>query len=127
MKYTTKQLATVVIDLVESGKASVQEVTDGLVRLLAAQHDLKRLHDLERAIEHVWKQRYGVATLTIETAHPLTASLRKKIEQTTKGAEVREVVNPDLIGGARLTIDDRVIDGTITGTLDQLRTTLYGN
>lgn len=127
MKYTTKQLASVVIDLIEQEKRDVTEVTDGLVQLLSEQHDLKRMHDLDRAIEQIWKERNGVATLTIETAHPLSSALKKKLEQLAKGAELREIVSPELIGGARLTIDDRVIDGTVTTTLDQLRTTLYGN
>ncbi len=127
MTYTTKQLASVVIDMVEDGKSDVGEVADGLVRLLAEQNDLKRMHDIDRAIEQVWKERFGVATLTIETAHPISVTLKKQLEKISKGAELREVVNADLIGGARLTIDDRVIDGTVSGTLEQLRTTLYGN
>lgn len=138
MRYTTKQLASVVIDLVDGGKSGlkagsgsagsdVSEVADGLVRLLSEQNDLKRMHDIDRAIEQVWKERFGVATLTIETAHPISAALKKQIEKLANGAEVREVVSAELIGGAKLTIDDRVIDGTVTGTLEQLRTTLYGN
>jgi F-type H+-transporting ATPase subunit delta len=63
-------------------------------------------------------QAEGVAKATIETAFPLegnelaelTASLERRFKRKIE-AEV--VVNPDLIGGARITVGDEVIDGTV--------------
>ncbi len=127
MNYTPKQLAGVVIDLVEKDKLPLEEVTKSCVRLLSEQNELGRMHDVVSAIEQLWKERNGVATLTIETAHPISATLRKQLVHLAKGAEMREIVNESLIGGARLTVDDRVIDGTVTTALEQLRRTLYGN
>jgi len=127
MNYTPKQLAGIVIDLVEKENLPLEEVTSACVKLLAQQNELGRMHDVVSSIELLWKERHGVATLTIETAHPISSTLRKQLVHLAKGAEMRELVNESLIGGARLTVDDRVIDGTVTTALEQLRRTLYGN
>jgi F-type H+-transporting ATPase subunit delta len=42
-----------------------------------------------------------------------------------KKFEVRQVVDPNLIGGVRITMGDRRIDGTISGQLDALARTLF--
>ena len=65
----------------------------------------------------------GVAKATIETAFPfegnelaeLTASLEKRFG---KKIEATVVVKPELIGGARVTVGDAVIDGSVQ---EQLR------
>ena len=66
----------------------------------------------------------GVAKATIETAFPLegseladlTAALERRFKRKVE-AEV--VVKPELIGGARITVGDNVIDGTVQ---ERLRT-----
>jgi len=43
---------------------------------------------------------------------------------TNKNIEVREVVDPSLLGGIVATIGDTVIDGTVRHRLEQLKETL---
>jgi F-type H+-transporting ATPase subunit delta len=65
----------------------------------------------------------GVAKATIETAFPLegndlaelTAALERRFKRKI---EPEVVVKPELIGGARVTVGDNVIDGTVQ---EQLR------
>ena len=60
----------------------------------------------------------GVAKATIETAFPLegtdladlTAALERRFKRKV---EPTVVVNPELVGGARITVGDNVIDGTV--------------
>jgi len=60
----------------------------------------------------------GVAKATIETAFPLegnelaelTAALERRFKRKV---EPEVIVKPDLIGGARITVGDNVIDGTV--------------
>lgn len=124
MKYSAKQFATALIDVIEQEKMDVDRATDDLISLLNERYELKRLDDIIRAVDLIWKQRYGAATITIETAHPLTVTLRKRLSQIGKGAELREEVHEELIGGARVRIDDRMIDGSIAGYLQQVREVL---
>lgn len=125
MKYSTKQLASILIDLIDEKKIDTEKAAESLIRFLADRHELKRFDDVVRAIDVVWKEKYGAATVTIETAHPLTATLKKQLEKVAAGADIKESVNKELIGGARVRIDDRVIDGSIAGMLNQLKVSLY--
>lgn len=124
MKYSAKQLATALIDEMEKKGADVKQVTREFVHLLAERNELKRMGDVVRAIDLIWKKRHGAATITVETAHPMNDALRKQLEKIAPGAEVREVINEALIGGARVRIDDRMIDSTISGHLERLKTHL---
>ncbi len=124
MKFTAKQLAITLIDLVETKNIDIQKAADGFIHWLNERHELKRIDEVIRAVDMIWTERHGAATLTIETAHPLSANLRKQLTQLAKGAELREAIDPELIGGARLRIDDRVIDGSIAGTIQSLKLTL---
>jgi F-type H+-transporting ATPase subunit delta len=72
----------------------------------------------------------GTEPLTITAARKLDdAELSSLVDrlQTIYGKkfEVRQVVDPNLIGGVRITMGDRRIDGTISGQLDALARTLF--
>jgi F0F1-type ATP synthase delta subunit len=105
-------------------KPQVESVAEELVAMLAAQHEGHRVRGVIAAVEDAWRERYGAATVKIETAHPLSATLRKKLESLAPGAEVVERVRPQIIGGARLRIDETIIDGTIEGQLAHLNQAL---
>jgi F0F1-type ATP synthase delta subunit len=125
MKLTNKQLATVFIDSVQDAtEHQLKELADVFIEHLRTRGELKRLKDIVRAIDQIWIERHGMATLTIQSAHPLTAALRSSVVKLAAGAEVREVVDPMLIGGAKLRIDERIIDGSLKGALEQLTVTL---
>ena len=123
MKNTPKQLARELVDLCEKGE-DVHMVADALVALLQEKSSLGMLRDVMKSIETVWKDRYGAATITVVSAHPLNAATRTRLEQTAKGAQLIEDVDVELIGGASVRIDDRIIDGSIKGHLDHLKQVL---
>lgn len=127
MRYSSRQLARALVDLIESEKTDVEKTTHAFIQLLADRHELKRTEEVVQAIDQIWIERHGAATIAIESAHPISASLRKQLSELAQGADLQEQVNEELIGGARVRIDDRVIDGSVAGALAQLKQTLYGN
>lgn len=111
MKVTTKQWTEALVTACEGKGAKAVETTAGeFVRLLAKRGELGRVRDVIRRL---------TVTVVAETAHPLKAATRKAIEEIAQGP-VTEVVRPELIGGLRLRVDDRVYDGTIAGQLENL-------
>ena len=71
----------------------------------------------------------NVAKATIESALPLsdeeTATLTKALEKRFgKKIEATVAVNPALIGGARITVGDAVIDGSVQAKLEAMRARL---
>jgi F-type H+-transporting ATPase subunit delta len=73
----------------------------------------------------------GVARARIDTAFPLTdselADIRAGLERHFgKKIEATVSVDPELIGGARITVGDTVIDGTVQAKLAAMESRLRG-
>lgn len=118
-------MAEVAVDLLEPKEGKTLE--DGartVLEWLNELHELHRLPDLLRALDEVWKARFGAANVWVATAHPLSRDAHKALESAAKGATLIDTVEPDLIGGARVRIDDRVVDGSLRGALTQLQNAL---
>ena len=121
MKSSEKQLAWTIVETLEgASKETLEQTTKAVIDLLASRNELHRLSGLIEAIEQVWIQKYGTATITVETPYLLSDTLRKKLETLAQGAQLKEEVRPELIGGARLRVDETIIDGSIQGHLLQL-------
>lgn len=93
------------------------------VRILVAGDRITLLPAIQAQFEALKDDADGVAKATIETAFPLsdadlaelTAALSRKFGRKV---EASVFVKPELIGGARVTVGDNVIDATIA---EQLR------
>lgn len=87
---------------------------------IVAQYDL-----LER-------EARGAQTLTVTSARPLSradldALVAKLNQKYATTFDVTPKVDPELIGGVRLAMGDKLIDGTIAGRLDDLARMLSTN
>jgi len=98
----------------------IRKRREGLAPEIVAQFDV-----LER-------QARGAQTLNVTSARPLSKAdldgLVAKLTAAFKTSfDVTEDVDPDLIGGVRITMGDKRIDGTIAGRLDDLARMLSTN
>jgi F-type H+-transporting ATPase subunit delta len=99
------------------------------VRVLVEGDRVKLLPEISELFEALKDQAEGAAKAEIETAfelsdeqlRELTGALerrfRKRIEATVR-------VNRDLIGGARVTVGDTVLDGTVQAKLQAMASRL---
>ena len=121
MKHSERQLAEALVESLSGESADdAKKAAKELVSMLADRNEIHRLSGVIRSIERAWAKKFGAATLTITTAYPLKSDVKAQLEKLAKGAEIKEVVDASLIGGAKLRIDERIIDGSIKGHLDQL-------
>ena len=122
MRLTTKQLAGILVDATDGTQGTaLKDATAGFVRLLAERGELGKLNEVIRAVDSVWKERFGAANVRIESAAPLSEKLKAAVEKLARGAEVSYEVRPELVAGARVRLDDRVIDNTVAGRAERLR------
>lgn len=99
------------------------------IRVLVEADRIRILPTIQALFETLKDEADGVAKALIETAYPftgndlpeLTAALERRFG---KKIEATVVVNADLIGGARITVGDSVIDGTVAEQLRQMATQL---
>lgn len=100
-----------------------------VVDLLLLLVDKKRFMFLEQIIEayrHLYEKKKGIVEVRTITAVPLEDELKDKLvrrleEQTKKKIRIKPEVDPDIIGGMILVMEDHIIDGSIRFRLEQLK------
>ena len=89
----------------------------------------KREPSLDTICEEYFKMynaAHNIKPVTVITAEPLSEALRGKItamltEQTRATVELKESVDPDIIGGFIIQMDDYYIDSSILSKINKLR------
>lgn len=81
--------------------------------------------------ERRYFQHHGIIRAKVESAVPLTDSQREKLTvrleaRTGKKIELTCVVTPDLLGGIRLSFDNRLLDDTARAKLKTIAGSLSG-
>ena len=102
---------------------------ENFVRVLAENGRLNLLPEIRAQFEALKNEREGVVEAEVQSAFELTkaqvADLVQRLEQKT-GRKVKAQVriNQDLIGGVRVMLGDKVIDGSVRAQLGTLETAL---
>jgi F-type H+-transporting ATPase subunit delta len=99
------------------------------VSLMAKQQRLSVLPEICRQYEMLKAEHAKMCSGVVYTAvelnpsemNKLSAGLEKKLNKTV---ELSQVIQPELLGGAKIQIGDMVIDGSIRGRLQRLSQTL---
>lgn len=125
MKKSMRGIARTIVSEAEGKTAKqVETLMQEAISYLASKGLLGRWRDLEREINEAWREKYGASKITIASAHPLTAKAMAKIEDLANGAEIQQVIDERLMGGALVRMDERRIDGTVLGALTRLKNAL---
>jgi len=121
------QRQAVVAALLES------RIRPGALRLVQLMVGRGRSHMLPRVSEDYTRQlnaHRGVVMATVTSAVPLThdetAAIRSRVEAMAGASvDLREAVDPGLIGGLTIQVGDRLLDASIRGRLERLRDQLH--
>lgn len=109
---------------------SFSVLTKAFVEKLAKGHREGSLGDIARAFIHLYNEKRGVLIAEVVTAGPLDTELRAKIEQIirtspefSKAAQIviAEKINPEMIGGFKLTVGDKQINSSFADGIVKLK------
>lgn len=100
------------------------------VRVLVEAERIALLPYIAGVFDTLKNDAEGVARAQIESAFPLDdaelAGIKSALEKRFgKKIEATVAVDPELIGGARITVGDRVIDASVQGQLAAMATQLH--
>jgi len=124
-KIDTKKFARAFVEAADGQTVKeLEKTTADFVSYLVDNRLLNYWREISRSIDSIWKEKYGVANVTVTSAHPLSEKAHKTLEKMACGAEIIETVDSELIGGAIIRIDDRIVDGSISGALNSLKNSL---
>ncbi|RMH05381.1 MAG: ATP synthase F1 subunit delta [Planctomycetota bacterium] len=109
--------------------AGAHELTRGLLRVLVRRRRHQVLLDLPRAFRDLLDAHQGRLRGVVESARALPDQERARLEQAFAARTGREVVlesrvDPDLLGGIRVTLGGTRYDGSARGRLERLRARL---
>jgi F-type H+-transporting ATPase subunit delta len=118
--------------LFEKSFAALDDIALHTTLLLIKKRREALLAPIVAAYDLMAQAERGAAPLTIRTATPiakpdLDAMVARLSKLYGKTFDVTVIVDPALIGGIRIALGDRVIDGTISGRLDGIARLLSTN
>lgn len=116
-----------IINLAFSGK--VGRPVLGLLNVLVEKRRESLFDEIVVQFDTMLDRQQGRLQVQVTSARKLdddlAAALRRAIEQrTSKTVVLHERVDPSVIGGLRVNVGDRVIDGTVRRTLQDMRRSL---
>ncbi len=111
--------------------ANASSFTLNFLRGVVAKNRSEVLHYAYRIYKGLLDAYRGVTPGLVETATPVDeatfASVVKAVSERFGGKiELQRQVDPSLIGGVRVRVGNQVIDASVKGRLEKLRTTLTG-
>ena len=113
-------------------RALAPAVSDLLVRFLLVVNRKGRagsIHSIALAYDSLLQEKLGKVEVDVWTAGPLGEDARRAIQQRVsaaigKDAVLHAYVDPTMIGGIKLRIGDRLVDGSVASKLRSLRSKL---
>lgn len=97
-----------------------------VLRMLCGRGHMYALDKMIVAYEDLYRQHQGFALATVTSPVPLTDAEKDKLkavleQRFAKKLELRCLTDPALLGGVRVEVDGRVLDGSIRNKLQQIR------
>ncbi|HTV94093.1 MAG TPA: ATP synthase F1 subunit delta [Verrucomicrobiae bacterium] len=118
--------------LLDSMRGKVSDIPLHTLLLLVRKRREPLLEELVLEYSNIARAARGVDPLMVTTARELSdgevRALVDRLERTYgKKFEASVTVDPSLIGGVRVAMGDRLIDGSVAGRLEELTRSLFGS
>ena len=114
-RFTPKQYATALFESLKEAKPSEQDmVIRSFAGILAKNYDRALFAKIAMQIKKLERAHAGAHDVVVTSARQLDRSVIKEIgEKVGKNSRIREVIDPWVLGGMKVLINDElVIDGT---------------
>ena len=105
------------------GKKSIADMVSLVINKGRAEY----LMDILSQVQELYDTIKNVCHVSVFTAVALSAEQEKSVEEKMKQATgattviLHQSVDPSLLGGMKIVVDDRVWDGTVAGRLDEIK------
>lgn len=108
-------------------------LVQSFVKLMVNKGRESNMPEIATAFISQYKEMKNIKTVKLTLAAPVTDAVKKAIIKTITGnvpdsqVEVKEVINPDIIGGFILQLDDKLIDASVRRDLNDVKTQFQKN
>lgn len=106
--------------------AGQSKLGGAFMKILADKGRVNYLPDIAVRYVELVKARNGVLSAEVRTAAPLTEEMRNRIVEVISKMrpgvpEIKEIIDPEVIGGFVLKVEDNMIDASVSSQLRKLR------
>ena len=124
---TPQRYAKVLYDLTdELPDQKMKDVIDEFIKFLANQNALAYVDTIIAEFVAYTKKIKGISDVEVTTAHKLDLDLEEKLKEVFgEKLDISYKVNPSLIGGLKIKVNNTVFDGSMKHQVDNLRTQLH--
>ena len=110
----------------ETFRGKVPDILLGILRMMVSRGHVAALDGMARDYEELARSYRGESVAVVTSAVPLkeaeTVVLREKLEKKFKRRIILHCQeDPGLLGGVRVVVDGRVIDGSLRNKLDEIK------
>lgn len=114
----------------ESFRGQIHPYLLNFMKILTENGTISQLPGCEEAYRRYYNEEHGIVEVTAITAIPLSQPLQEKLRArletcTGKTILLHNRVDAGILGGIRLDMDGRSLDGSVQNRLDSLRTALH--
>ena len=123
MKYRPEQYAKALFAAChEKSDAEQKKIIKRFTDLLVRHQAMGKTHAICAAYEKLELRNKGMRSVRLETASLASEKLKNEIHRVLgKNIHIKEVVNPDLLGGLKILIDDEIlIDASARRQMEEL-------
>ncbi len=120
--YGSKKIAVIH----EIFKGQLDKLAIGFIEIIIRKRREEHLHQIALKFEDLYLEYKNIRKVKVISAIPLTEALRQEIKQMlekqTKGEVImEEEIQPSIIGGLIIKLDDQIFDDSIHRKLEDLR------
>ena len=117
--------------LEEAFRGKIPEVLLGVLRMMVSKGHIGSVEEMAREFEELSREFRGESVAVVTSAVPLKESemvaLRAALEKRfARKLTLQCKTDPALIGGVRVEVEGRVIDGSIRNKLEQIKDVMNG-
>jgi len=131
--FVTAADKTKLLDTAAGPDAKGDAVWNRFIALLVENGRIDAVRDIALAYTRLYRERHNIRLVTVTSAAPLDAAeeqrlkalIQKHLGEATM--EYNKAIDPDLIGGFTVSIDNEKLDASIANELRQMRQTLLNN
>jgi F-type H+-transporting ATPase subunit delta len=98
-----------------SEKGDAKKKMGEFIGILKKNNDVGKIGSILKEFDAYEKKQNGVRSLEVVSARPISKGVRESIKKAIKGdgePEIKETIDPSVLGGLVLISDDMMIDGT---------------
>ena len=111
MKVKPKIYAEALAEIMLDKKADHKKVVESFVKLLEKNRDMGKIKEILSLAEKIFAEKTGRRKITVETARKIKPKQKELVQSIAqKGDMVTEKINPELIAGIKIIINDSQLD-----------------